>query len=119
MTPSHHEPLRLGVGARAIAEDPAFRELTRKRSMLVRTCLGFAFAWFALFIAMTAFAHELMAIQILPGLTLAYVLGLTQFVSVWVFTGIYLHRSRHVFQPLQELALDAAVDKVEPKGEVV
>ena len=102
--PFNHSHQR-SLDTEIIASSKAFAELVRRRTLLVSTLLFMAAAWFVAFIVLSAFAHDFMATMLWPGMSLAYVLGLSQFVSVWVVTAIYLRASTRTFVPLQDDAL--------------
>lgn len=85
----------------AVAKSPAFQELVARRRRFVTTALAFAVAWFGTFVLLTAYAHEFMQTIIVSGLSVAYVLGLSQFVLVWALTAAYLRTSTSTFEPLQ------------------
>ncbi|MGC5615406.1 DUF485 domain-containing protein [Georgenia sp. Z1491] len=88
-----------------VARSEPFRELVRRRSRFVRAALTFSIAWFGGFLLLIAFAPDLMATILVPGLSLAYLLGFSQFALVWVVTWLYIRMSDRVFVPLQERAL--------------
>src|SRR6476620_6199614 len=91
----------------AIAGSEAFQKLLLLRTRFVAVALTIAIAWFGSFVFLTAYAHDFMRIILVPGLSVAYVLGLSQFVLVWVLTAVYLRTSNSAFIPLQERALMA------------
>jgi uncharacterized membrane protein (DUF485 family) len=90
------------VNYRAIAQLKSFEELLERRRRFGRVALGGAILWFGGFILLTCYAHSFMGTLIVPGLSVAYVLGLSQFVMVWAITAAYLHASTKTFEPLQE-----------------
>jgi uncharacterized membrane protein (DUF485 family) len=91
----------------AIAGSEAFKTLLRLRARFVSISLTIAVAWFGTFVLLTAYAHDFMSIILVPGLSMAYVLGLSQFMLVWVLTAVYLRTSNRTFIPLQNSALAA------------
>ena len=105
MTQPFNHSYQRSLDTEIIASSNAFAELVRRRTLLVSTLLFLAASWFATFILLSAFAHDLMATMLWPGMSLAYVLGLSQFISVWIVTAIYLRASTRTFVPLQDEAL--------------
>lgn len=94
--------------ARSVAATAAFDELIRRRGRFVRITLALCCAWFSGVVILIAFAHELLRRQIVPGLSLAYLLGLSIFLMVWAASFLYLRRSARVFMPLERRALAEA-----------
>lgn len=85
----------------AVARSQEFRDLVQKRRRFVVVALGAAAAWFVSFALLAAFARGFMQHIITPGLSVAYVLGLSQFVLVWGVTAAYLRVSRLTLDPMQ------------------
>lgn len=103
-----------GQETAAIAGSEAFKSLLHLRTRFVAIALSAAIAWFGSFVFLTAYAHDFMSIILVPGLSVAYVLGLSQFLLVWVLTAVYLRTSNRTFIPLQDRAM-AAVRTSETK----
>ncbi|WP_051182016.1 DUF485 domain-containing protein [Nocardia vinacea] len=108
--------LPVDPGVQQVAASPYFAELSARRSRFVRLTLTAASLWFGSFVVLTAYAHEFMGYFVAPGLTVAYVLGLSQFALVWIVTGAYLRASTRVFLPLEEQALGSISNRVTPGG---
>jgi uncharacterized membrane protein (DUF485 family) len=89
----------------AIEGEAEFRELVRTRRSFVLPATAFFLAWYMGFIVLTAVAPDFMAERVYEGLTVGYVLALTQFVMVVVLGLWYLRRSANVFDPLAERAI--------------
>lgn len=92
----------------AIAGSDAFKSLLHVRTRFVTVALTTAVVWFGSFVLLTSYAHDFMSIILMPGLSVAYVLGFSQFLLVWVVAAVYLRTSNRTFIPLQERALLAA-----------
>jgi uncharacterized membrane protein (DUF485 family) len=97
----------------SVVQSPAFQELVARRRRFVSTALTIAVAWFGTFVLLTAYAHGFMSTILVPGLSVAYVLGLSQFVLVWVLTAAYLRASTRTFEPLQARVVAAARTRAE------
>jgi uncharacterized membrane protein (DUF485 family) len=89
----------------AIEREPEFRELVRTRRSFVLPATAFFLAWYMGFIVLTALAPGFMAERVYEGLTVGYVLALTQFVMVVVLGLWYLRKSANVFDPLADRAI--------------
>jgi uncharacterized membrane protein (DUF485 family) len=93
----------------AAERSPEFRELVKKRRSFVVPALAFVFIWYFGFIALAGYAPDFMGESVYEGLTVGYVLALSQFVMTWVLAAMYLRRADKVFDPLAERAAAKAV----------
>jgi uncharacterized membrane protein (DUF485 family) len=104
--PSHHPEIDWIAAERS----PEFRELVRRRSGFVIPATVFFLAWYFGFIVLAGYAPDFMGEEFLvDGLTVGYVLALTQFVMTWVLGWLYLRRSDRVFDPLAQRAAEQAL----------
>ena len=94
----------------AIERSDAFQELVRKRKAFVLPGTIFFLAWYMGFILLTAYAEGFMSERISEGLTVGYVVALTQFVMVLVLGLMYLRMSANVFDPLAAKAIEDYAD---------
>ena len=90
------------VDWQAVERTPEFRELVKKRRSFVVPATIFFLLWYLGFIALAGYAEDFMARSVYEGLTVGYVLALTQFVMVAVLGLMYLRRSAKVFDPLSD-----------------
>ena len=95
----------------AIEREPEFQELVRARRSFVIPGTIFFLSWYMGFIILTALAPDFMGERIYEGLTVGYVLALTQFLMVLVLGLMYLRRSERVFDPLAEKTIARYVDE--------
>jgi uncharacterized membrane protein (DUF485 family) len=86
----------------AIERQPEFRELVRARWSTVIPATIFFLSWYMGFVILTAVAPGFMGERVYQGLTVGYVLALTQFVMVLGLGIWYLKKSEKVFDPLAE-----------------
>ena len=92
----------------AVERSPEFRELISKKKAFVIPATIFFLAWYFGFIILAGYAPDFMGREfITDGLTVGYVLALSQFVMTWVLGWMYLRRSDKVFDPLAERARQA------------
>ena len=101
----------------AIEGTQEFQELVRKRRSFVVPGTIFFLSWYMGFILLTAYAEGLMSKRVYEGLTVGYVLALTQFLMVLVLGIMYLRRSEKVYDPLAERAIARYVQEHEEPGE--
>jgi uncharacterized membrane protein (DUF485 family) len=92
----------------AVERRPEFQELERRRRSFVVPATIFFLAWYMGFILLCGYAPDFMAESVYQGLTVGYVLALTQFVMVAVLGLWYLRKSDRVFDPLARRVVDTA-----------
>jgi uncharacterized membrane protein (DUF485 family) len=85
-----------------IERTSTFQELVRKRRSFVVPCTIFFLVYYMLFIALAGYAQDFMGERITGGLTVGYLLALTQFIMVWGLGWAYLRKSAKDFDPLRE-----------------
>ena len=106
----------------AVEQSPEFNELVRRRRRFVYPATAFFLAWYLGFIALCGYAPDFMAESVHEGLTVGYVLALTQFVMVFTLGIMYLRRSEKVYDPLAERVREIALrgtprDDAQPRFE--
>ena len=95
----------------AAEDSPEFKELTKKRRAWVLPATIFFMAWYFGFIILAGYAPDFMGREVLiDGVTVGYVLALTQFVMTWVLGAMYLRRASRDFDPLAERAAKVALE---------
>jgi uncharacterized membrane protein (DUF485 family) len=102
----------------AAERSPEFRELIRKRRSFVLPATIFFLVWYFGFIILAGYAPDFMGREfITDGLTVGYMLALTQFVMVWVLGAMYTRRADRDFDPLAERAAQAALRRRDNGGQ--
>ena len=92
----------------AIERSPEFQELTRSKRAFVVPATIFFMVWYFGFIALCGYAPDFMGREFLTdGLTVGYVLALTQFVMSWVLAMMYVRRANRVWDPLATRVRDS------------
>jgi uncharacterized membrane protein (DUF485 family) len=115
---------------KAIERSPEFQELTRSKRAFVVPATIFFMAWYFGFIALCGYAPDFMGRDfITDGLTVGYVLALSQFLMTWVLGVMYTRRANRIWDPLAARVRDSvegapAFDDVRPstrfrRGELV
>ncbi|HVL94965.1 MAG TPA: DUF485 domain-containing protein [Solirubrobacteraceae bacterium] len=92
----------------AIERSPEFQELVKRRRKFVVPATIFFLVWYLGFILLAGYAESFMAERIYQGLTVGYVLALTQFLMVWVLAWMYLRKADREFDPLERKAAERA-----------
>lgn len=102
--PEHHSE----IDWQAVERSPEFRELIRRKKAFVVPATLFFLAWYFGFIILAGYAPDFMGREfITDGLTVGYVLALSQFVMTWVLGWLYLRKADRVFDPLAARAREA------------
>src|SRR3954453_4286519 len=83
----------------AVERSPEFRELVARRRRFVLPATVFFLVWYFGFIVLAGYAEDFMGKSVYEGLTVGYVLALSQFVMVWVLGWMYLRRADREFDP--------------------
>ena len=92
----------------AIERSPEFQELTRRKRAFVVPATIFFLSWYFGFIILTGYAPDFMGREfITDGLTVGYVLALSQFLRTWVLGAMYVRRANRVWDPLAARVRDS------------
>ncbi len=84
--------------------------MTKKKAFVV-PCTIFFLTWYFGFVILAGYAPDFMGEEFLvDGLTVGYMLALSQFVMTWGLAAWYLRRSDRVFDPLAKRAADKALE---------
>jgi uncharacterized membrane protein (DUF485 family) len=86
----------------SIEREPEFQELVHARRSFVIPGTIFFLSWYMGFVVLTAVAPDFMGERVYQGLTVGYVLALSQFLMVLVLGLMYLRKADRVFDPLAE-----------------
>lgn len=93
----------------AMEASPEFQELVARKRRFVVPATIFFLGWYLGFIALAGYAEDFMGKSIYEGLTVGYVLALSQFAMVWVLTWLYLRKADRDFDPLERQVVDRAL----------
>lgn len=81
---------------------PEFQDLRRTLRKFVFPLTAFFLIWYAIYVLLGAFAHDFMATQVWGNINLGLILGLLQFVSTFVITGMYVRFANRNLDPKAE-----------------
>ena len=101
----HHE-----IDWIAAERSPEFRELIKKRRSFVLPATIFFLAWYFGFIILAGYAEDFMGEYVYEGVTVGYLLALSQFIMVWTLGWLYLRKADRDFDPLARKAAETAVE---------
>ncbi len=87
-----------------------FQELRKTLRRFVFPMTGFFLAWYGLYVVLGAFAHDFMAIKLLGNINVGLVLGLGQFLTTFVITGLYVRFANRELDP-RAAAIRAEVEQ--------
>jgi uncharacterized membrane protein (DUF485 family) len=105
------------VDWRAVEALPEFRELQARRRRFVVPATIFFLSWYVAFVLLAGYAESFMGEEVLfDGLTVGYLLALTQFLMVWGLGWAYLRYSDRVLEPLRERVLSRAAELLPAEG---
>jgi uncharacterized membrane protein (DUF485 family) len=97
------------VGWHALYASPEFRRLASVRSRFVRRAVVALLGWGVAFLVVVGAAPAFAGQPVVAGMTVGFVLGLSQFVLAWWLTWRYLRLSESVFSPLEDAVVAVAV----------
>ncbi|WP_214369618.1 DUF485 domain-containing protein [Pseudonocardia sp. H11422] len=92
---------------RAVHVSTPFQELAARRGRFVRVATVAVLGWFAVFLLVVGVAPALAGQVVAAGMTVGFLLGMSQFVLAWLLTWRYLKLSATVFSGLEAAALAA------------
>ena len=94
----------------AAGRSPEFQELVRRKNRFIIPGTVFFLAWYFGFVILAGYAPDFMGREFLTdGLTVGYVLALSQFVMTWALGAWYLRKADREFDPLAERAAAVAL----------
>jgi uncharacterized membrane protein (DUF485 family) len=97
---------------------PEFRQLVAKRRRFVLPATVFFLSWYFGFIFLAGYAPDFMGEEPIDGLTVGYLLALSQFAMVAILGLWYLRYAERVLDPLrEEIALKVGEPAVGQAGE--
>lgn len=95
--PTRHAPTSAEFVA--MQASPEFKELRSRLRRFVFPMTAFFLVWYAIYVALGAFAHDFMAIQVIGNINVGLIIGLGQFLSTFVITGLYVRFANRELDP--------------------
>lgn len=86
----------------AVRASSEFQQLKRRWRLFTFPVVAVALAWYASFILLSAYAPEFMSIRVMDNITLGLVLGLSQVVTTFIITLLYVRFADTVLDPAAE-----------------
>lgn len=96
----------------AVQASPEFAELRSKLRGFVFPMTAFFLLWYALYVVLGAFAHDFMAIRVFGNINVGLLIGLGQFVTTFVITGLYVRFANREIDPRAEAIRDELEERL-------
>jgi uncharacterized membrane protein (DUF485 family) len=97
--PSEDVPLATGERFVAIQASPEFAELRRKLRRFAFPMTALFLGWYAAYVLLGAFAHDFMATRVLGNVNVGLLIGLGQFLTTFLITGLYVRFADRELDP--------------------
>ncbi len=83
----------------AVQASPEFQELRSRLRRFVFPTTVFFLLWYASYVLLGAFAHDFMATKVWGNINVGLLLGLAQFVTTFLITGLYIRFANRELDP--------------------
>jgi len=78
---------------------PEFQDLRSRLRKFVFPMTGFFLVWYGIYVLLGAFAHDFMATQVFGNVNVGLIIGLGQFLTTFVITGLYVRFANRELDP--------------------
>ncbi|HEY5842692.1 MAG TPA: DUF485 domain-containing protein [Mycobacterium sp.] len=92
-------PAPTGQQFLATQASPEFQELRTRLRRFVFPMTAFFLVWYGLYVLLGAFAHDFMAIKVFGNVNVGLLIGLGQFLTTFVITGLYVRFANRELDP--------------------
>lgn len=102
MATPHTEPREVhpsGSQYLAVQASPEFQDLRRTLRRFVFPTTAFFLIWYATYVLLGAFAHDFMATRVWGNINVGLLLGLAQFLTTFLITGLYIRFANRELDP--------------------
>lgn len=83
----------------AVQASPEFQELRSRLRRFVFPTTAFFLIWYATYVLLGAFAHDFMATKVWGNINVGLLLGLGQFLTTFLITGLYIRFANRELDP--------------------
>jgi uncharacterized membrane protein (DUF485 family) len=97
--PPREAPTPSGEQFLAIQASPEFQELRSRLRRFVFPMTAFFLLWYFTYVVLGAFAHDFMAIKLWGNINVGLLIGLGQFLTTFIITGIYVRFANRELDP--------------------
>ena len=105
MSETQHPPSETAVSGQeylAVQASPEFQELRNRLRRFVFPMSALFLIWYFAYVLLGAFAHDFMAIKVWGNINVGLLIGLGQFLSTFIITGIYVSFATRELDPRAE-----------------
>ena len=105
MPETDHPPREAAAGGldfQEIQASPEFQELRSRLRRFVFPMSAVFLIWYAAYVMLGAFAHDFMAIKVWGNVNVGLLVGLGQFLTTFIITGIYVRFANRELDPRAE-----------------
>ncbi len=99
MPTTDSRPAPTGQEFIAMQASPEFQELRSRLRRFVFPMTAFFLVWYGLYVLLGAFAHDFMATQVFGNVNVGLLIGLGQFLTTFIITGIYVRFANRNLDP--------------------
>jgi uncharacterized membrane protein (DUF485 family) len=99
VTTTDSPPAPTGAQFLATQASPEFQELRTRLRRFVFPMTAFFLIWYGLYVLLGAFAHDFMATKVFGNVNAGLLIGLGQFVTTFVITGLYVRFANRELDP--------------------
>ena len=96
MTDTPHPPAAEYL---AVQASPEFADLRRTLRRFVFPMTAFFLIWYATYVLLGAFAHDFMATKVWGNINVGLLIGLSQFLTTFLITGLYVRFANRELDP--------------------
>jgi uncharacterized membrane protein (DUF485 family) len=90
----------------AVQASPEFQELRSRLRRFVFPMSAVFLLWYFAYVLLGAFAHDFMATKVWGDINVGIIIGLGQFVSTFIITGLYVRFANRELDPRAEAIRD-------------
>jgi uncharacterized membrane protein (DUF485 family) len=92
-------PAPTGEEFLAVQASPEFQDLRSRLRKFVFPMTGFFLVWYGIYVLLGAFAHDFMATRVFGNVNVGLIIGLGQFLTTFVITGLYVRFANRDLDP--------------------
>jgi uncharacterized membrane protein (DUF485 family) len=100
--PLREAPMPSGAQFQEIQNSPEFQELRSRLRRFVFPMSAVFLMWYFAYVLLGAFAHDFMVIKVWGDINVGLLIGLGQFLSTFIITGIYVRFANRELDPRAE-----------------
>jgi len=95
-------PAPTGEEFLAMQASPEFQDLRSRLRRFVFPMTAFFLIWYGIYVLLGAFAHDFMATRLFGNVNVGLIIGLGQFLTTFVITGLYVRFANRELDPRAE-----------------